>query len=64
MSLPTSCTSCHQPFSRVDHHRRLSLLDGPIALCGDCAYLVDHPESVLTRRPAAWAASVTDRRAA
>lgn len=64
MSLPTACTSCRRPFSQVDHHRRLSLLDGPIALCGDCTYRVDHPEDAPIRHPAAWVARVTDGRAA
>jgi len=64
MSLPTACSTCRRPFSQASHRSRLSLLDGPIALCGDCTYRVDHPEEVPVRRPAAWTACVADRRAA
>lgn len=42
-----ACTGCGRAFSSVDHRRRLTVLEGRTALCGDCAWLTAHPEATV-----------------
>jgi predicted CXXCH cytochrome family protein len=39
MRTPTSCSSCHRPFSA---RRRIALLEGPLALCSECNWHLEH----------------------
>jgi len=43
--LPTSCSHCHRPFSGEPNTANLALIDAGVALCDQCVWLVEHPES-------------------
>ncbi len=43
--LPTICTHCRRPFADQDARRRLTILEHRMALCGECAWVAEHPEA-------------------
>ena len=42
-SVPVRCSDCQLPFDPRDAHRQMRTLDGPLALCSDCTWRLEHP---------------------
>lgn len=42
-SVPVRCSDCLLPFDPRDAHRQMRTLDGPLALCSDCTWRLEHP---------------------
>ena len=45
-SVPVRCSDCMLPFDPRDAHRQMRTLDGPLALCSDCTWRLEHPGDI------------------
>jgi hypothetical protein len=45
-SVPVRCSDCLLPFDPRDMHRQMRTLDGPLALCSDCTWRLEHPGDI------------------